>query len=1582
MAYRAGTAFVQVVPSLRGFQENVARQTRGMRATVTVDVDDRGLRGLGQQLSAVARNVTARVSVETGEARTGLGLLDRLLGRVDGRRVKARVDVDVTGALRDVAGLAVAVNRFANRKYTFHVDADTAGAVGSVAMLASKVFALGGGVGIAGGLAGALAGIAPAGAAALAGVLPLIGAFNGVGDAYKALSDQQTKSITEGVDNARKSAAAANQVISAQEAVNRSATEVARARRDGARSVADAEEQGAERVAAALEQADQAHRDYQAAANAVRRAQSDLNAAYEDGRRSLQDLQDQLDMTVLDQRQAAVDLADARDRLAEAKGSGDTREIERAQIAYDRQVETIDELSKRAVRLKTDNTAAQAAGVSGTDAVVSATQRLTEAQTQQADARVAASKADAAVTKAQAEASTSVARAREQASERVADAQAQAADATRALAQAQMAAADSQSSSADKVTQTLAALNPAQRQFALYLFSLKPLMEQLSDTAASNFFPALQGGMQALVSQGPAVNGIVANLSSAMGDAAKTLLTGLATPEWVAFFQVLSEGAKVWLPMMAQTALLFGTALRTLLTDFMPLAPAAFDLFNQLAGLLTILSPFIAMLLGGLIPAASAFLSALTPLGPLLAALTPILAVLGTALAQVLLAVLQALTPILIALTPLIVAFAQAWADGITSTLQVATPILTAVAGFLSEHASLLVTLTGVVGGLGLAFHPLLFVLGLLVTHLHNMLILRVVLGAVRALGLGGGLLEGVLVRLLSPFSLIKELLPWIARGLGMIGRAILGAMGPLGWLLTIVGFLYSSNAQFRDMINSLLQTLMQLAGQVLSALMPAFNAIMGAISPLIPLIGSVLTPILTILADVFTKIINAVLPPLIMIIQTILVPVITFLAGILSGVLVWVIQTLVVPILQFLAWVLTNIVAPVIQWLLDNIVVPVFGAIGAFIGWVWNSVIKPIFDGLVWFFQNVLAPVFRWLYDNVVKPYFDFIGAEISFIWNYVIKPVWDALVWFIQNVIAPAAMWLWNNVIKPAWDGIGSAISWVWENVIKPCWDAIMTGLDWLRNGFDTAVGFIRDAWDKLKGFLAKPVNFLIQTVWNDGIRQAWNFAARLLPGVDEIPELNKIPEFASGGLLRGPGTGTSDSILGVSAATGAPSAWVSNGEFVVNASVTRKTLPFLSALNAGNGEALQAAGGLARVSKTYRGPAGSLPFYAAGGPIEERVKAAVDWFSKAEGMPYVWGGTVTPSFSGTDCSGMQAAVTHIMSGRSPYSGRIGTTASMPWGGFVPGIDGTYAIGNKPSDHMAATLAGNNVEQHGPNGNPFAFPSRWGADNGYFPQKWHLAEVGGQFVSGGGEGGGFFNWILDKVRGAFDSMTNPVIDAIGKLMGPPPPAFRAVPPTTATNLRDKVRDFIFGKAEDAGGSDMLDTSGITGPVQDQVRQVAARFGWDQGAQWNALATLVQHESGWNPNAANPTSTARGLFQKMTSKYGPLEPTPAAQAGWGLSYIRDRYTDPIGAWNFWQGHHWYDDGGYLMPGATAAFNGTRSPEAVLTGAQWDDVSALARRGAGGGTFTGRLYLDDGAFLGQIEGVLDDVADDINDGIR
>lgn len=101
-----------------------------------------------------------------------------------------------------------------------------------------------------------------------------------------------------------------------------------------------------------------------------------------------------------------------------------------------------------------------------------------------------------------------------------------------------------------------------------------------------------------------------------------------------------------------------------------------------------------------------------------------------------------------------------------------------------------------------------------------------------------------------------------------------------------------------------------------------------------------------------------------------------------------------------------------------------------------------------------------------------------------------------------------------------------------------------------------------------------------------------------------------------------------------------------------------------------------------------------------------------------------------------------------------------------------------------------------------------------------------------------------------------------------------------------------------------------FTGDIPQLIKQMARRrYGWE-GEDIRDLMSLVQQESGFNPQADNPTSSAYGLFQFLDStraNYGlPLHAGPRAQTKAGLRYIKDRYGDPSNAWDFHLGHNYY----------------------------------------------------------------------------
>jgi SLT domain-containing protein len=142
-------------------------------------------------------------------------------------------------------------------------------------------------------------------------------------------------------------------------------------------------------------------------------------------------------------------------------------------------------------------------------------------------------------------------------------------------------------------------------------------------------------------------------------------------------------------------------------------------------------------------------------------------------------------------------------------------------------------------------------------------------------------------------------------------------------------------------------------------------------------------------------------------------------------------------------------------------------------------------------------------------------------------------------------------------------------------------------------------------------------------------------------------------------------------------------------------------------------------------------------------------------------------------------------------------------------------------------------------------------------------------------------------------------------------------------------------------------------------------RYGWGTD-QWPALDRLVHKESSWNPAAANPTSTARGLFQFLKSTWagyisnrgGPpyWSQDVGIQAKGGLSYIKERYGSPQRALDFHLGHNWYHKGGMVFPSMDVGgqvygdgFAKVHAGETVLTAALTKKVESMLASNGGNG---------------------------------
>ncbi|MGC7298925.1 phage tail tape measure protein, partial [Mycobacteroides abscessus subsp. massiliense] len=160
------------------------------------------------------------------------------------------------------------------------------------------------------------------------------------------------------------------------------------------------------------------------------------------------------------------------------------------------------------------------------------------------------------------------------------------------------------------------------------------------------------------------------------------------------------------------------------------------------------------------------------------------------------------------------------------------------------------------------------------------------------------------------------------------------------------------------------------------------------------------------------------------------------------------------------------------------------------------------------------------------------------------------------VGQLVGQGAMWLWNNAIQPAWEGIKTAISAAWD-FVSPILDKFSAGWDALKSGISSASSAIKDAvtsaFSGLAAVIKAPLK-LLGTFLASIPSEVFGFQ---IPGADKLNSWGKsLQGFAAGGLVRGPGSGTSDSIL----------AWLSNGEGVVTAKGMKNGAGIVAALNSG--------------------------------------------------------------------------------------------------------------------------------------------------------------------------------------------------------------------------------------------------------------------------------------------------------------------------------------------------------------------------------------------------------------------------------
>lgn len=634
--YSAGSAKIDVSPSLEGFAAKCRAELERMRIEYTIDVDaDVSL--ARAQLEALARERTARIRVELDgaeEAEARLALL--------ARNRTAHINVNVNGG--NFTQINNNITNITNNAGRAERGLSSMGAVrfgGLAAAITALVPALVGAIGAASALGGVLAGIGGTAAVGLAGV----------GDAFKAMGDAANTSASDAT-------AAANRITDAQDGVRRAQEGVADAQRD------------------------------------AKQAQDDLNDSYEKASRALRDMNDQLADAELSQEGAEIALARAQEARAKTYGDGKSTGLDRAEadLRVKEAQQRLKEAKSNTADQREDTAEANAKGIGGSDIVTDAQQKKLKADQALVNAQADLAKSMRDLADAQKGASAgadkyaeALAKLSPNARDFVTQMKALAPEWKNLRLAVQDRMFDGLGASVTQFAQqTMPGLRTTMTGIAGYmngafkdtLSSLSGAFQQMAaDGTMQRFIDGIGGALQGMA---PMVTGLVQMVTDA---------TAAAGPALGQFFSVLGTTLGQLGPSLGQ----IGAQLLNALTPVLPvlgqliqaistgLGPALGPLGNLIASLGTALVP-LAKPLGDLITALANGLAPILPslgklLGDLVAAVVPLI----DPFMQLLNAILQPLISIISTVVAALAPFIQQLATALKPVIDAIAPVLAQV---------------------------------------------------------------------------------------------------------------------------------------------------------------------------------------------------------------------------------------------------------------------------------------------------------------------------------------------------------------------------------------------------------------------------------------------------------------------------------------------------------------------------------------------------------------------------------------------------------------------------------------------------------------------------------------------------------------------------------------------------------------------------------------------------------------------------------------------------------------------------------------------------------------------------------------
>jgi hypothetical protein len=589
----------------------------------------------------------------------------------------------------------------------------------------------------------------------------------------------------------------------------------------------------------------------------------------------------------------------------------------------------------------------------------------------------------------------------------------------------------------------------------------------------------------------------------------------------------------------------------------------------------------------------------------------------------------------------------------------------------------------------------------------------------------------------------------------------------------------------------------------------------------------------------------------------------------------------------------------------------------------VWDG-IKTVVQAVIDWFAGPFTDFFTVTIPGIFQSVLDWVSKNWPWILGALTGPIGLATVYIIEH---------WDQIN----DGISDAWGWLKKNVLYPIRDFFTKTIPgWadefkgaVVGAFEDATKGIRSAWSKIAGIAAKPINFVIDTVYTHGIKAVWDTVASFV-GLSKLPDAPKLldenPKFLAQGGTVGDGWGVARPMK-----TNRPTAIVGEGnpaypEYVIPTDPKYRSRAL--ALHHAAGSQLLESGGII---------GGAVDWVKTGADLlvhpskiwNALMKPVLDKVSKGVGSSPM-GRTVAAypvKMIGSLRDKIVDAASSIFAAGGgiagqwrkpvdvPFGTRFGASGSMWSSGHHTGLDFPAPIGTPVRAVQSGIVS--DVSSSGPYGNHLQINHGGGLSSLYAHMSQILTSLN-KHVSQGD--------VIGKV-GATGNVTGPHLHLEARVNG------KAVDPMP----------FLTGGGNQGSKS--------VGAAQTYARGILGRYGWGP-SEFTPLQKLWNGESGWRWDAKNPSSGAYGIPQalpasKMASAGSDWLTNYATQIRWGMGYIDDRYGSPANAYSKWlsRSPNWYDSGGMLQPGLNLVANGTGKPEPVLTSGQWSDIRSAKSSG-------------------------------------